>query len=110
MNEVQTLAVRAALKNMLKKGWLDICTIKEILQVTNGIPNSEDMKILSLLHCVSFSDMPPELLRGLPVLIKRVIESDGIEFTFRMDRGPASLKFVDVDVESGGRSIGAGGV
>jgi hypothetical protein len=33
------------------------------------------------VHCVHFCDMAPELLRGLPVIVQRVLNAEGLEFT-----------------------------
>lgn len=82
MNDIETLAARAALKKMAQNGWMDICTIDNILKMSGGVPNGQDYQVLRTLHCVNFRDMQPELLRGLPLLIKRVLESDGVDFSF----------------------------
>ncbi len=79
-DKLSALVCVTSLKNMLSKGYLSICTIENILDITHGIPNGEDMRLLRALHCVSFSDMPPELLRGLPLIIKRVLGSEDIDF------------------------------
>ena len=82
VDEIQKMAARAALDKMLMDGYLCICTIDNILKMTGGIPNAKDYEILHLLHCVRFSNMQPELLRGLPVIIQRVLNSEGLEVTF----------------------------
>ena len=94
MNEIQMLAARAALKKMTLNGYLCICTIDNILKMSGGIPRADDYQILRTLHCVSFSEMDPELLRGLPLLIKRVLESEGMDFTFSVS-SRKELRFVD---------------
>ena len=97
MNEIQVLAIRAALDKMMRDdGYLSICTIDQILSVTGGVPRREDYQLLRLLHCVSFRDMEPELLRGLPVLLQRVLQSEGIEITFNAMPDRKQLRFIDV--------------
>jgi hypothetical protein len=80
MDDIQKMAATAALDKMVKDGHISICTIDNILKMTGGIPNRKDYDILSMLHCVKFKDMPPELLRGLPVIVQRVVGAEGIEF------------------------------
>lgn len=80
MDDIQKMAASAALEKMVKDGYVSICTIDKILTMSGGIPNRRDYEILSTLHCVSFRDMQPELLRGLPVIIMRVLNSEGLEF------------------------------
>lgn len=82
MDEVQKLAAQCALRKMVADGWLSICTIDAILKMSGGIPSNADYQILRVLHCVPFADMPPELLRGLPLLVQRVLMSPGLEFVF----------------------------
>ena len=101
MNEVQILAIRAALANMMQGGYLSICTIDKILAITHGIPSREDYQLLHLLHCVSFRDMEPELLRGIPVLLQRVLQSEGIEITFNAISDRSQLRFIDVKPSKG---------
>ena len=102
MNEVQILAIRAALAKMMREdGYLNICTVDKILAVTGGIPRREDYELLRLLHCVSFRDMEPELLRGIPVLLQRVLQSEGIEITFNAIPDRNQLHFIDVKPAKG---------
>lgn len=82
MDEIQKMAIRAALAKMIRDGYLNICTIDNILKMTGGIPDRRDYDILHALHCVHFREMESELLRGLPVIVQRVINAPGIEFNF----------------------------
>ena len=83
MDKIQQLAATVALKKMLDNGYFCICTIDKILKMSGGIPSAKDYEILSTPHCVNFRDMPPELLRGLPVILQRVLNSEGITFTLK---------------------------
>lgn len=82
MNSVQQLAIKAAIDKMLKDGYISICTINKILATQNIVPNREDYDILDLLHCVSFKDMDKDLLRGLPVILNRVLSAESLSFEF----------------------------
>lgn len=80
MNSIEKMVVETALRDMIRRGRVDICTIREILKITKGIPSQDDMNLLSLLHCVQFTDMPQELLRGLPLLIQRVVSAPEVDW------------------------------
>lgn len=69
MDRTEELACKVALKRMIDKGWVDICDIDKIGKLS-GIPvgSSPAYKTLSLLHCVSFKDMPDELRQEMPRL------------------------------------------
>jgi hypothetical protein len=83
MNDIQRMAAETAVRNMLKKGWVDICAIRKILEMTGGIPQREDMQVLELLHCVSFGELQPDLLRGLPLILQRVLGAESLQFEFQ---------------------------
>lgn len=86
MNDMQRMAAEVAVKQMLIKNRIDICDIRKILEMTGGIPPKEDMQVLELLHCVSFSDIPAELLRGLPLILQRVLGADSLQFEFKSEQ------------------------
>ena len=82
LDAIQVMAVKAAVNKMMQDGYISICTVDNILKITGGIPNRKDYELLHMLHCVHFMDMDPELLRGLPVILQRVIAAEVvIEFS-----------------------------
>jgi len=83
MNDMQRMAAEVAVQQMLKKQRVDICDIRKILEMTGGVPPKEDMQVLELLHCVNFSDLQPELLRGLPLILQRVLGAESLQFEFQ---------------------------
>ena len=83
MNEIQRLAAETAMKHMISNGWVDICAIKKILEMTGGVPAREDLQVLELLHCVHFDEMSPELLRGFPLLLQRVLGAEALQFEYQ---------------------------
>lgn len=95
MDDIQILVARAALKKMSQDGYLCICTIDNILKMSGGIPDPKDYQMLRTLHCVHFRDMSKELLRGLPLIIKRVLESEGVEFCFEIGSNNKELRFIE---------------
>lgn len=82
LDAIQVMAVKAAVNKMMRDGYISICTIDNILKMTNGIPNRKDYELLHMLHCVNFMDMDPELLRGLPVILQRVVAAEEIVIEF----------------------------
>lgn len=82
LDAIQVMAVKAAVNKMMRDGYISICTIDNILKMTNGIPNRKDYELLHTLHCVNFMDMDPELLRGLPVILQRVVAAEEIVIEF----------------------------
>jgi len=87
MDNLQAIACNCALQKMLKDTHFSICTIDHINAVTKAIPDGDAYRILAMLHCVRYQDMPSELLRGLPVLIKRALGGEPIELSM-----PTSFK------------------
>lgn len=63
------LVVGTALRNMVEKGWVDICCIKECIKLAGVIPNGQALAELSALHCLHYKDMPPELVKEIPGMI-----------------------------------------
>ena len=83
MNDMQRMAAEVAVQQMLKNQRVNICDIRKILEMTGGVPPKEDMQVLELLHCVNFSDLQPELLRGLPLILQRVLGAESLQFEFQ---------------------------
>ena len=83
MNDMQQMAAEAAVRHMLQRGSISICTIDQILKMTGGVPAKEDYDILHLLHCVDFKDIPSELLRGIPLILQRVLGAESLRFEFQ---------------------------
>lgn len=80
LNQIELDVINASLKKMRDQGWFCICTIDKILKVTKSIPNSEDYKLLHLLHCVHFSEMSSTVKRELPDMINRVCFGESLDF------------------------------
>ncbi len=82
MEGLKPLAAQVAIKNMVKKGWVDICTIKTACGLLGTPQRGEDIDVLTALHCIEFADMPPELLKALPELLRRVLTAEGFEMDY----------------------------
>jgi hypothetical protein len=92
MDDLKVLIATTALRDMVRKGWLDICTLRKINEITGNIEGGDEMKMLEALHCIRFSDMPAELQRGLPLLIHRALGTNNFEFDFK--QFSANLKLI----------------
>jgi hypothetical protein len=101
MDKTTQLVIKAALSNMFKKGWVDICSIKECLKLANITP-SDPKTLLQLhaLHCVHFTDMEPALAMQIPVMISKVFDGIIIDIddVFAPHRRPAKSLSKVVDI------------
>jgi len=102
MDSLQIFAAETALRKMLKDGHFSICTVDNILKMTNVVPNARAYQILRLLHCVNFSDMPPEVQREMPDLLRDVL--GGAEIDLASALNPESKR--ELCVVDGGKSGG----
>lgn len=78
-DDVKLMAANAAIRDMYRRGWVDICTVRKIVELLRCVPDGEAMRILETLHCVSFMAMPAELMRAMPELLERVFGGIQIE-------------------------------
>lgn len=76
--QLEAAIINTALRNMVIKGWVDICTIDQVIKLLKSLPDTVAYKRLHLLHCVYFKDMPPEVRAAVPELITACL--DGHEF------------------------------
>ncbi len=83
MNDMQRMAAEAAVRHMLQRGSISICIVDQILKMTGGVPAKEDYEVLHLLHCVDFKEISPDLLRGLPLILQRVLGAEALQFEFQ---------------------------
>ena len=81
MDKIQILAAEAALRKMVEEGFFSICTIDKINKVSGNIPNKKTYDTLHMLHCVHYKDMPPELLKELPVMIREALGGSTLELS-----------------------------
>jgi hypothetical protein len=95
MTYTEELVCRTALNNMLKGSHFSICTIDSILKIINVHPNRNAYDMLHALHCVHYKDMPVELRKILPNLIRECL---CLEPTFEFN----TLHKEVIEVNSGG--------
>lgn len=80
MTDNQQLVAETALRDMVRKGFFSICVIDEILRMTCTIPDGDSYRMLRMLHCMNFMDMPPKLLAELPGLLRAVLNGPSLQF------------------------------
>lgn len=96
LDKIQQLACKTALNNMMQKGYVDICCIREICKMMEISHDSTSAyATLSLLHCVHFKDMEKELRDNIPVLVMECLGGDSIYMFHSI--GPV---FVDIQEEN----------
>lgn len=81
MDTLQRLAAETALRKMVAQGYFSICTIDKINEISGKIPDWRAHQILSLLHCIHFKDMLPELQQQLPELIRLALNGAEIDIS-----------------------------
>lgn len=85
------LAAQAALDKMARNGWLDITTLRGVVDALGVVPDADAMATLNLLHCVHFKDMPRELLDEIPGLIQRAVAGPNLRLVLpRREDSPAT--------------------
>jgi hypothetical protein len=78
-SDVNILVAQTAVRDMLRKGYISICTIDTILKLLGVAPTGEAYKQLHALHCVNFCNMPPELVSKIPGMLREVFSGMAIE-------------------------------
>lgn len=93
MTIIQIECAKTALEKMMRGGHLDITLIRQILEMTGGVPDGKDWQALQMLHCVDFRDFPPTLRIEFPNLLRRVLQSPSMEIniTFKALETPPNL-------------------
>lgn len=79
MNTNEQIAL-VALNRMFQKGHMDICAIRDVAAILKVNPEAETFAQLRALHCVDWKDMPRDLYRKIPDMIKTCL---GGEVTHR---------------------------
>ena len=79
LNDLRKLAAMTSLNKLMKQRHFDICTVRDVGDLL-GIPvrNTEEYKILQTLHCVDYSEMPPQLRDAIPSMVKKILELPAI--------------------------------
>lgn len=70
---IKRLAAQTAISHMFSGGYFSICTVDTIATMFEIPTGGEAYRILRTLHCVKFRDMPEDLQREIPGLIRSVL-------------------------------------
>lgn len=101
-DHIKQLVAITALNEMMRSGFFSICTIDKVGSLLCLDVRNDSYKILSVLHCVSFSNMPPEVRSAIPGLINDCLGSNDIfQFT------DLKTKIIDISPshKAGGNSV-----
>ena len=60
MDEFKKEAIRIALREMFRKGSFSICTVDTCLEIANIPIPRDEYETLRALHCIDYSEMPPD--------------------------------------------------
>ena len=58
IDELRNMALAVGLKKMLTAKHFSICDLELLIQAGRIVPDGETMRILRVLHCVDYADMP----------------------------------------------------
>jgi hypothetical protein len=89
------MVAMTSLNDMMGKGYMSICTIDTIAKMIGVTPEGlPAYKMLRPLHCVNFSNMPPELVKKIPELIMECLGVEPI-YQFSLPRREPVTVVVD---------------
>lgn len=95
MDESMDMMIAAtALNNMFRKGYFDICCVKNVAKVLNVQPDASAIDKLAPLHCIQWSDMPAQVRDAVPGLIQQALLNGNIPFEFSMKPASKGLQTV----------------
>ena len=80
MKDIKKEACKLAIVKLFKDKNFSICTIDNLLKLTNTIPDPETYKILQVLHCVDYSEMSPDFRKELFETVLTMFKNNGFEF------------------------------
>lgn len=73
LDKIKLASAQAAIEKMMGDGYFSICSVDKINAMLGTIPDKEAYRILTVLHCVNFRDLPPEVAASFPELLRRCI-------------------------------------
>jgi hypothetical protein len=88
-------ALKIAIKKLFTDSHFSICTIDKLLEMRLIIPNKENYKIMSSVHCVDYKEMSPEFRQWLFNSVVEMFDVDTVEFDLGVvDRMSPVKRFV----------------
>lgn len=65
LEQIRNLVLAVGLKKMLTAKHFSICDLETLITAARIIPDGDTMRLLRVLHCVDYADMPVELRKEL---------------------------------------------
>lgn len=78
MNEFHKQAALCGLKKTLEGRYFDITMLKNAMKITGSQMSSKDEAALTMLHCVDWKDMPPELAQMVQLKIMEILNDQPV--------------------------------
>jgi len=77
-----------AVAKMLKSNYFSISTVDSVCKLIGARANGAAYDMLRALHCIDYSEMPPQVKEGIPALMREVfsqvkIDDDAIQGIFK---------------------------
>jgi hypothetical protein len=81
MDNFQKEVVLTAMRKMFQGLHFSICTVDNCLKITGAIPTKKDYDALSALHCVTWSEMSPQLRQTVLEKTVEILSSDSFNLS-----------------------------
>jgi hypothetical protein len=96
MADPKVMIAATALNKMFRGNHFSICTVTEVASMLGIHPEAEAMRMLQPLHCVHWSDMPPELRNQVPALVEQALAGGFQAFQVQiLQPGSSALAVID---------------
>lgn len=84
MDELTRIVIATAMRKMFSGGHFSICTVDECLKLAGiAAAPARPYGLLRALHCVSFGEMPKEIVTKLPELMSECFNGLRIDYLMR---------------------------
>jgi len=79
LDSFQQQAATVAVKKMFQGSYFSICDLDALITLIGCILPTKDYQALKCLHCVQWSDMPPELRNVVMERVVGILQSSGFD-------------------------------
>jgi hypothetical protein len=70
-------AATVAIKKLFEGTYFSICELDSIIKLLGCLPDKKDYEALKCLHCVNWSDMPPDLRDEVLKRVLKIVKAVG---------------------------------
>jgi disulfide oxidoreductase YuzD len=81
MEHIKQQAIKTALKQMFSNQSFSICTIDDLIKLTNVVPDAKVYRIMHTQHCIKYSEMPKELREWLYLESVKMFAGEGFDLS-----------------------------